>query len=304
MDTFYIYICFPKNINLSSIEEGKQLLKDIQCLIDRADCEKGSILFYDSANKDSFFDILDVYSESDMLGNFGMYSFQEVLSTLLLEANVKDWRKGTINFDDDDISYGEWLPNGMYLKNKISDLLKEITEQFFRLKDNNEKCLLLSIYNSSHIYNPIHIIKNQKGKNNLVAKVDFVSHFIELENWFLKNRLLRNYNCLDNRHVENHPNYIKKKSPILGGLGGKKHLKELLGNAIGDYKKIKYLINFDENNVCYVRYEDENISNQYHGYHLVKPITHERDIKEEKKIPERVKNLLQYRKKLRDEMDS
>jgi hypothetical protein len=58
------------------------------------------------------------------------------------------------------------------------------------------------------------------------------------------------------------------------------------------------LVNFDSVKKCYIRFEFENDNpqNQYHGYHLVTPKTHEMDTKAVKDIPQRMKDLIEYRR--------
>ena len=153
--------------------------------------------------------------------------------------------------------------------------------------------------------NPTQIKRLTEGLSLQIVIIEVASTFHELEKWFNRERACRKYNYNDFRHIEGHPNYFYYfrngqkigKSPLLGGLGGQKRAEEILQTAIGDSKEHSYLINWDFENERYMRFEDENFKNQYHGYHLVKPKTHERDTEEENRISKRVIDILNYRSK-------
>lgn len=302
MSNFHIYIRFPAGVEnlITSNQEGRRFLKDIQILLDRADCEKGSVLYYNGAERDVFFNEMGLLQEEDLLGFFGTLDFNEVIAFLLYEANATNWTENPIHDVKEEVYYyRQWLSANRAANEDCPIVLKEMAERHVRIQgsNNTEKCLFLNIFRTPPILEPILIVRGTY-QNSALINIESVSNFSELDNWFLVNRIERNYNHNDNRHIEGHPQYISGKSPLLGGLGGKQNASELLMNALGDQRKRKYLVNYDQGNTAYIRYEDENALDQYHGYHLVKPTVHERDIDAEDEIPGRVKDILKYRKAL------
>ncbi|MGB1242074.1 MAG: hypothetical protein ACPG49_06115 [Chitinophagales bacterium] len=331
-----VYLLFPTSnmeSTITSITDGEKFIEDIRMLIDRADCEKNSTLYYEDTNIEGFLDELKLIEDFDGMGNFGVVDFETGLYFLLREASAK-------NVDDkphynDSCVYMLWDFDSKTITENFSPILKEMTEKILtavirgeeeiteklldlvsienpsiaeKIKKNlptKEKSILLNIHNAfSTSPNFIAIFKDCRTNPNnefpVFAHLYFASNFKELNQWFEENRLQRNYNMIDNRHIEAHPDYRKGKSPILGGLGGKEHIASLLENAIGDQRETDRLFNFDAENNCYIRFEFENDNpqNLYHGYHLVKPQTHEIDEKAVKEIPYRVIQVLEYRKNL------
>ena len=304
MDKFNIFIHFPtKNIEneIKSRNDLENYLSEVEIQLYRADCEKGSNLFYDSTNTEKFIDQINLIDE---LGNFEYQNVESLLySDYLTNAdNIQDNQKYE---NSDNTKYCLW---NFY--SEISDdfppILKEIAER--KLQNEHEKYLLLNI-NNAFVYNRNFIpvlkdsLKNSTQQLPQFSHIYFVTNFFELEKWFKENRTPRNYNFDDNRHIENHPKSLvnsKDKSPIIGGEKGKQHIASLLEDAIGDTNDKDYLINFDEKNGQYVRfeYENENPQNQYHGYHLVLQGTYDRDEKEVCKISEKILQIIDYRKKM------
>ena len=143
----------------------------------------------------------------------------------------------------------------------------------------------------------------QKINKPTFVHIPYVHDFYSLENWLYQNTQKRNLNTTDFRHQEKSPDYIKGKSPLLYDLKNKENhnlLQSLLDDAVGDAQEKNILINFDNEKKCYIRfeYEGDNPQNQYHAYHLVKPITHKRDLIAEKLIPSRIIDILEYRNTL------
>lgn len=300
-DKFSIFLLFPtESINISSKADGESLLKEIRLILDRIDCENNAELFYGSSNREEFSKILKLYENDDMLGYFGFLDFEEAMLQLFFESDIKDWEKAP-KFSDEYSSI-EYIPEVKYENPNIPCVLKEIAE---RLSIKSAyKMLLLNIDHDEFMSDPIQIKRFAINKPTCIVKIKSVSSFRELDNWFDSERTKRNYNYNDFRHIQGHPDYRyynKKgkrvgKSPLLGGLAYRKNADEILQTALGDLKEHSFLINWDTQNECYMRFEDENVQNMYHGYHLVDYQTHQRDKEEEKRISRRVLAIISYRK--------
>jgi hypothetical protein len=294
---FHLYLHFPVNLEklISTREEGVKFIIDIQMLIDRADCEHGTILYVDNYSRKRFYDELAILQEDCMLGYFGIYDIEEVLNIKLLEANAINWEENSLT--NGNIQYSE-IKTDQSINSLFPNVLKEICERIFLVKDRFEveKCLLVNIGNDFISDNPIHLLRTHKRMLTF-HYIPFVKCFDELDDWFLANRITRRYNHGDNRHIENHKSYIRGKSPLLGGIAAKTNAEKLLSTALGDQREKSYLINIDDIHECYIRFEYENSQNQYHGYNIVNPISHERSIHEEDKISGRILILLNYRRR-------
>lgn len=301
MNVFHVYINFPINLEckISCKKDGTDVLKEFQMTFDRADCEDGALLYYYKSNKDSFIRDLNILQDEDLIGNFGGYSFEESLNILLNETYIINCEDDPLYFiNSDKCFFKHWITDTRDSTPDFPEILKEIAEHELKIANKaNEKQILINFLNSYHSRNPINIIKDCRGEEPVFIYVNFVSNFIELDEWFIQNRIKRNFNFGDFRHIENHPQYIKGKSPLLGGIGGKQNAANILDKAVGDKREKKCLINYDVVNKCFIRYEDENTNATFHGYHLVKPITHEIDQTEINKISQRIILILEYRKK-------
>ncbi len=306
MDKFHIYLHFPKNIDeyVHTVKDVDNFLEELAILIMRADCEKGTELYYDGANLDVFAENIKVVADCDEA-----YDFQSPdLRVYQLLEKAKDTTLKPSFSINEHTYYGLWNFDNRELSNNFSDIFKEITERKLVSADKtNEKYLLINILTHPQFNrNFISTFKDSSLESKLslpqFVVIDYATDFQSLEEWFEKNRLTRNYTFDDNRHIEEHKDYRPDKSPLLNG--DKKHAASLLLKAIGDKRAKAYLINFDEKNECYIRFEYENDTpqNQYHAYHLVhskrseKP--YQRDEKSEKEIPERVLILLEHRNKI------
>lgn len=309
MDTFHIYIHFPDNIinHISDSQMGIDFIEEFIMTIDLADCEKGSFLRYSKSNFDSFIELLDlIQQESENI--FGHYSVQEVFSIVLQSAIDFDNNPLYI-LDESNCYYKQWVSENGESNSIFPNIFKEIVERKNKISSHNEKILMINLFNIDYATNPIKIIKDCRTNNNTtkIVEFDFIINFNEIDEWFINNRLRRNYNYGDNRHIENTPQSLIKslgKSPLIGGLGGKNNAEYHLKNAIGDKnssKDFNDLMNCDSNNndfYIWFEYENDNPQNQYHGYHLVSRQTpYQKDLEAEKRIPDRVVKLLEYRKK-------
>ncbi len=303
-DKFNVFLHFlTENIDqyISSLERGLVFMESVVICIDRADCEKGTVLFYQGSNKDMFLEQLTVIQEFSEIGNFGTIPPEVSINYLLQEINAENWEENP-HYTPNECKHQIVSNKGGYeiITNHIPDVLKEIYER--KIADNQGKYILLNLYNSFVLNEiEINIYKICNNDTTDCKGVFYLKNFKELDQWFNQNRTPRNYNFIDNRHIEGHPEYVKKpkpKSPLLGGIGGKPNAANLLKDAIGDKKETQRLYNFDENKKCYIQfeYEGDNPQNQYHGYHLVQPKTHKTDKEAVSDIPQRVTKILDYRK--------
>lgn len=304
MQTIHTYIHFPENLdeNLDgrNAENAKNLYKDFQMTIDLADCENGSLIYYCKSNKDKFFDNIHAFEELNHL-NIGSYDLETFINSIFNENSV--------------FAVGEEFNSNckiMTYNSEHGGIDEEIPFIFFNIIHRNkglmevDKQIVLNLFNSYFSQNPILFIVDCTNSNDLVSTIEipYVTNFHELDTWLIENRLKRNFNCDDNRHIENHPQSkiaSHNKSPLIGGLGGKKNAENLLENAIGDKKSISNkldLMNFDYSKNAYIWYEFENVNNQYHAYHLVKAFTHEKDNVAVNRISNRVLKLLEYRERM------
>lgn len=272
--------------------------------IDLADCEKYSKLYYSKTNMNKFFENISTFEE---LSEFkvGGYNFREVIEIFFNENEVKPVSENEIK----GCLIKNYVSKASFLNEKIPLIFYDIIRESGNTIEPNKQLILLNLHGAFSSQNPILIIKDCYNKdcyNNVTTvKIPFVTNFIELYEWLNCNRPKRNYNFEDNRHIKNHPQSqvnSHQKSPIIGGLEGKKDVSVLLRGAVGDKRETKDLINFDYKHECYIwyEYENENPQNQYHGYHLVKKCSHEVDIEAEKRIPKRVKYILDYLSELKE----
>ncbi len=317
MDTFNIFIHFPTE-NLEEIFRSTEMLKshndEIIMICIRTICEKGANLFYFRPNLDKFieeFTALNcLWEEDKYLQKENEYDYEKEYLALNIDSNLRgiieeEGQDETSLKLEDNCVYRLWRLENDTIEKKFPDILKHITER--QLKSKETKHILININNLLH-FQCKYFSVFKDCKNNATANLpQFVNiphlhSFEELERWFKKNRTPRKYDFDDNRHKQrkNAKNSrIKKdnKSPILNN--DKHHIVKLLEEAIGDPSYKDYLINYDEKNGQYVRYEfeDDTPQNQYHGYHLVLQGTYERDEKEVNQIPDRVMQIIEYRNK-------
>lgn len=287
-----IYLHFPRGIDniFREREIAIKHTKDLQMMIDLADCEKNSKLFYCKSEKDNFIEDLIVVDE--ILNNIGGYDFETAINILINDSDVKN----ILHKEETNCSYSIFEPSINDLDRDIPDLFKEIAKR--RLDNSRNNFLVINAFRLHFTSNSILIIKNQAMQSQDIVEIPSVTRFVDLDTWLQGHRCERHFNNTDERHIETSPRYIKGKSPLLRGIAGRSSAENLLKAAIGDKRETEDLMNFDEVNDNYIWYEfeNENPQNQYHAYHLVKPNSHERDIKAIEKIPQRVKKLLEYRK--------
>lgn len=295
MQKIYSYIHFPDSLDdyIDCHEKGKSLVKDLRMSIDLIDCEKGSVIYYSKSNKIAFFESLEVFDE--VFGYFGGIDFKTLIDILFQEAEIIPINESF----QTPCNYSIYNSNTTYLDRDFPLIFLESLSNLKRIIE-PDKLIILNMFNNYFSNSKINIIEDCNEMGKKIFELPFVENFKQLDDWLIENRIQRNYNMSDNRHIENHPQSqinSHNKSPLINGLGGKENASKLLINAIGDKRVTKDLINWDSNNQSYIwyEYENENPSNQYHGYHLVKAYTHEKDSKAIEKIPERTSDILNYR---------
>lgn len=297
MSTIHAYIHFPENIDdeITSIEKGREIIKDFQMTIDLADCEKDSKLYYSKTNKENFFDNIEAHEE---LNNFkiGGYEFKEIIEILFNENDVKPVDESKI----EGYEVKSFQTNGGYLVDNLPSVFYDIVRKDIN-SDETNKQIILNLFNAFFSQNPILLLKSNLDAVETI-QVDYVINFTGLDSWLQTNRQQRKFNNTDARHIENNPSYIPGKSPLVGGISARNNASQLLINALGDKRRtnnVNDLVNFDDilNEYLWYEYEGDNPNNQFHAYHLVKPITHERDNQAVNRIPDRIINLINYRKR-------
>jgi len=289
-----IYALFPTN-NIDSLIDTQAkndgLLEEVRLLIYRIYHEKNALLHYDGENLEEFIELLESNSEIE---GFGIMDIATVLYLTLQDAKaiVQSYT------NDEKCIFKIWDFHSQALSNNYPKILEAYVDE--ELKENNNKCLFLNYCFAFDIRGIISIFKDCKNNIRLPRFIHIKQEdsFFGLDNWLINNRVKRNYNKKDNRHVENHPDYRKGKSPIIGGEGGKDQLENLLPFALTD-KQGKDLIAYDTTTKCFVWYEFENDNpqNQYHGYHLAIPSSHRRDLEAERNVPEEVAAIFRFRRK-------
>lgn len=298
---FYIHFTEKPETLVHSPVQFEELINHIIHMVDRADCERGAVLCFEETNATQFITNLDALKDFEEF--VGTLSTAEAISLILNGLSAENWQEKQLHETDEWKAFYRHFPANTRMTNEICpDVLKETAERMaMNLHHAGNKVLIIDIGNSFPDINYLSVIRGGGQSEPEMFNISKVSDFKSLEVWIYANTPDRQYNYNDNRHIENHPNYIAGKSPVLGGMGGKAHLAELLKSAIGDPKERQILANYDEaNNGVYARYEYENVEhqNQYHGYHLVIPFTHEPDPIEIHKLPPRVVRLLEYRRML------
>lgn len=278
------------------------MINHVVHMLDRADCEKGAVLSFSEDNAEQFVSDLEALKEFEEF--IGTYSSAEVISLILQELSVQNWPDKQLHETDEwKKFYRHFSAGARIVSDDCPDVLKETAERIaMNLQQNNDtgKLLILDIGNAFPEMSYISVIRGVNQDPPQMVNINKVSGFKELETWIYANTPDRNYNSADNRHIEGHPDYISGKSPVLGGIEGKTVLALLLKKAIGDARKRPILVNFDYDKGAYVRFEYENveIQNQYHGYHLVRPATHIQDVKAIQQLSPRIIKLLDFRKSL------
>lgn len=301
--TIHTYIYFPENLDehIDTTENGQKIIENFQMAIDLADCEIGSILHYSKSNKDLFFENISAYEELSKL-NIGAYDLETYTNSLFVENNIFAVNEET-NPNCKAISYNAKTDN---LDRDIPKLFYDAVTKHINPAESDRQ-IILNLFNWYFSQNPIMIIVNCNGDAQNYS-IPFVTNFKEFDEWLQENRLTRNFNNTDTRHIENSGNHRRDrntgeyKSPLLGGIGGRENAQTFLKAAVGDKRSDSNkedIINYDTVNQQYIWYEFENTNpqNQYHGYHLVKAFTYEEDTIAIGRIPNRVQKILDYRKK-------
>jgi hypothetical protein len=185
-------------------------------------------------------------------------------------------------------------------RNAGNEFIKEIIMSLDRIDCENETEIFIDKKNKDEFVNDYKTLENlleirigsydlestllsfiTQNSIKIITKTDQVfdysiklNCFAEIDSIFTQLNSPRKINRTDFRHCENHIDYNRQKSPLIGGVRGFDNAQGLLPSAIGDAKsRKKILINRDNQNRGFIiRFEDENFENQYHAYHLVKNV--------------------------------
>jgi hypothetical protein len=305
MDIFNFFIIFPKETKETSVADivtdevaYDVYLNELKDCLNRADCEKGVKLFYDATERTTFIKDLILGSE---LGDYYLSSDPFIVINDLLRNAVgftKKERKQRENY-----FYALWDFESRSLVSNIPSSVEDASE--YHINSAQSKQLILNLGSEFFpMKKDVFIFRDVSSYDNqempTFIKLEQVCNFKNLEEWLMQNRTPRQLNTIDQRHNEQSPSYdsIREKSPLLYDLvrddTAKVHVGELLNKAISDQYESKDLMNYDTTKGRYIwfEYENDNLQNQYHAYHLAKPFTHEADIKAIAKIPKRAKRLI------------
>lgn len=242
-----------------SIEECNTFWKEIEMSIVRIDCEKETQLFYNEQNKNEFIEELESLGELLQIGNFEK---DEVLNLLFQDNDVKSG-----NYSQN-VIYKKWITENEqtidceeFEKDLVENKIKKVDEDFYILS-----------FNENTFSKRIKILRDAKNACPQIFCFNVYYGFLEIDTLFSEINSNRKLNKEDFRHCEDHSDFRRDKSPLIGGTQGFKNAERFLNSAIGDSRAGKnILINIDTNNQdFYIRYEDENFNNQYHAFHLVK----------------------------------
>jgi hypothetical protein len=308
MDTFNVFIIFPNETSVADAVKDevtyRAYLNTTKDLIDRADCEKGVHLYYNDSEKKVFINALTLLAES---GEFYLLDPNVVINELLrnaIDCTTSEQKQQETAF------YALWDFDSRQIVPTIPPSVKEA------YKYQNEagmggKSLLLNIGNEFYPQKKALFVFRDSStyadaQMPVFVKIDNVNHFEDLNDWFKQNRTLRQLNTIDQRHNEQSPNYdsVRGKSPLLYDLSRNAeavlHVQSLLNEAISDQYANKDLMNYDLEKERYIwfEYENDNPQNQYHAYHLAKPMSHEEDTNAVSRIPERAKRFIDKQNEL------
>lgn len=300
MQTIHAYIHFPEKIDdyINNLEDGKRIIKDFLMTISLADCETASVLYYSKSNKDAFFGNIYALEQLNEF-NIGAYSFETAINALFALNEIEKVKEE--NTTGCELKF--YNSNIQNLDDVYPVILYTVFEKTKSLKEDDRQ-LVLNLFGYNFPQNPVLIIVACKDET-IPFQIPFITNFAELDIWLQENRIVRQFNDTDTRHIENSGNHKKDKrtneykSPLLGGIGGRDSARTLLKNAVGDKRNtnnVDDLMNYDNSKEEYIWYEYENANNQYHAYHLVKAFTHERDTKAIERISDRTLEIFKYRK--------
>nr|WP_295930646.1 hypothetical protein [uncultured Dyadobacter sp.] len=296
---FYLHFPVePENI-ISSDQQFKEFLRELQNCLDRCDCERQSALIADRENVDTFQQNLAHLGE--IVDYIAGYQLDELLFLMLDQSNIQYWNGNPLHdvheehtfyrfFSSQNRSFIDSYP---LIFNELAESCKENVATYAKLH-------LLVDFTRSETYSPfVSLVVGRHEEQPVLINVASTNNFLSLDKWISENMPQRKYNNNDNRHCENHHDYRSDKSPLIGGVGGKAHAASLLKKAIGDWRQRDYLINWDSIHNRYIRFEFENDpQNQYHGYHLVLRGSYEEDTRAVGLIPARILSLIKYRAEL------
>lgn len=298
---FLVFSTIPNRV--TEIREDLNVyINEIVNIMDRFDCERAANIYLDSSNAERFFDELDTVLElHDMIGTL---TITETVKFLLSEIQPIYWDRSRSHDEHEEHNfYRQFDSLSRSIIEPCPIYLKEVSERIF-LKNEGavENSVIVNPLGDIAEMGLLSVIRGSDGQDPIIFNIRVLRNFLEIDDWIFSHIRPRNYNNNDNRHIEKHPDYRKGKSPLLGGLPGKVQAAKLLKDALGAHRERLYLINYDSSRQRFIRfeYEGNNEQNQYHGYHLALPQSHEIDCEAIEQIPSKVLRLLRYRAHLRN----
>jgi hypothetical protein len=290
MEVFSFFPTGGFDNQIDTEEKSNDFIKEIRITINRVRYENTASLYYERENYDEF---IEFVNDNAACENYGTLEPAAILDLVLRDAAAQKIETK----DNENCLYRLW--NFGMVTDDFPNTLKYFVDN--NIKNDKQKCLFLNFFHAFDFRGTIPIFKDCQNDENLPRFVHILqtNQFKDTDEWLNENQKTRQYNVSDNRHIEIHGDYREGKSPIIGGQKGKEILDELLSEALGHNDR-KILFAYDEQTERYIRYEDENSNEQFHGYHLAIPRTHERDTEAEKLIPEDVKEIIEYRKEIKE----
>lgn len=295
----YFYFSPVNNTVADSANSAREFADMIVHSINRADCEKGSKLYFDKSSCDQLITSLEMVDE--IFEDVGVLKFSQYIILLLEDISAHYWQDSPLHdLLEADRFYKVFNSSSRQIENSCLPVFKEIAERFNNALDKSkEKFVIVSLDGSDITSDSIDVIRGARNSNPSMFRIEIVKDFLALERWIYKNIERRQYNMNDYRHCRDHKDCLHHKSPLIGGQAYRSTAAKLLEDALGDKKEKDYIVVFDPNKNRYLRFEFENNpENGYHGYHLADRKTFENDNDAIALIPPRIKSILKYRESL------
>ena len=245
MDNFNIFIVFPDDSSIGKSIDSREAfdayLSNMKDLLDRADCEHNSNLFYQGSELSRFMNTLSelIFVEDYLIDEPSILIYE-------LLKNSTDWTDQPFHKVAD--FYGIWDFHSRQVIQEISPSVKEAIEYA-----KEGKCLILHVQADFHpTKNSLFILKDTSTHTIQQFPVFFQLHQVHnldsLEQWLQTARTPRQINSTDQRHNESSILYIKGKSPLLYDFrdpNAVNAVQKLLNEATGDAHENKDLMNYD-----------------------------------------------------------
>lgn len=271
MVSLKVFLLFPTDTSaLVSVSEDSFILHPNNCpdflaklekILDISAREKNAHCYYNEVELANFLDKFDT-------NEYYLTNPREELAEELY-AFWERYYANILNIIPLSARYFVWKLDDIRECSNTSSII-QCAEQKLRANENLQKFVLADLGSLQFSKPHASIIKDTQMYNNLphMVKIDIISSKLELHQWFKANRTPRNYNFGDTRHGENGVGNRPNKSPL---LSTKKHVADLLGDAVGDATRDRECVYyFDDAHGAYIRYEyeNENPQNLYHAYHV------------------------------------